>query len=96
MAKNSGQAKFEACMVLSGVGDAIGYKNHLWRVIGNVRRKLHSTKPVFVVFVVLGVSWVSTVFVVLAVFVVFVVLGGSGFQNFRGFLGFGYMFPILC
>ena len=24
MAKNSGQAKFEACMVLSGVGDAIG------------------------------------------------------------------------
>ena len=30
MAKNSGQAKFEACMVLSGVGDAIGYKNGAW------------------------------------------------------------------
>ena len=30
MAKNSGQAKFEACMVLSGVGDAIGYNNGAW------------------------------------------------------------------
>ena len=30
MAKNSGQAKLEACMVLSGVGDAIGYKNGAW------------------------------------------------------------------
>ena len=33
--------------------------SHLWRVIGNTRRKLHLTKPVFVVFVVFVVLGVS-------------------------------------
>ena len=71
--------------------------------IGNTRRKLHNTKPVFVVFVVLGASWVSTSLVprlhppafnrILRLkaggWSLGTRLGFGGFSGFGGFRGFG-------